>query len=283
MDTATVRRRAAAALCLLLCMACCLFAMAETSLAQTGILNAPQVNLRVAPHRGSASLGRYDKNQEVLVEEAVTVGDTAWYQVRIGDKVGYILAELIDLPENPEAAFTPAPENPAAMYTVPPQLAGRSFRQGDHHAAILQIKEKMQELGYYRADAALTDGYNDTMAERIRQFQENNGLPQTGKIDEDFLTALYGPLPVAAPETAPSSTAAPKKDTRSSGQSGAASAPSRSGSSSASPYVGNRSTRKFHHAWCASVKKMNDSNKVPLDSRDEAIRNGYQPCKNCKP
>ena len=49
------------------------------------------------------------------------------------------------------------------------------------------------------------------------------------------------------------------------------------------PYVGNANSMKFHYAGCASVKKMNASNRVPLSSRDEAISRGFEPCKNCNP
>ena len=48
-------------------------------------------------------------------------------------------------------------------------------------------------------------------------------------------------------------------------------------------YIGNKNSKKFHVAGCASVAKMKDSNKVALASRDAAIAAGYEPCKICKP
>ena len=48
-------------------------------------------------------------------------------------------------------------------------------------------------------------------------------------------------------------------------------------------YIGNASTGKFHLSWCSSVSEMNDENKVPLSSRDEAISKGFEPCKRCNP
>ena len=54
-------------------------------------------------------------------------------------------------------------------------------------------------------------------------------------------------------------------------------------SRSAQAYIGNRNTKKFHYPSCSSVSKMKDSNKVILNSRDEAIDKGYVPCKNCNP
>lgn len=48
-------------------------------------------------------------------------------------------------------------------------------------------------------------------------------------------------------------------------------------------YIGNANTMKFHRSGCASVKKMAENNKVPIESRQEAIDRGYVPCKNCNP
>lgn len=48
-------------------------------------------------------------------------------------------------------------------------------------------------------------------------------------------------------------------------------------------YIGNKSTKKFHYPSCSSVDDMKESNKVKLNSRDEAIRKGYKPCGRCKP
>lgn len=51
----------------------------------------------------------------------------------------------------------------------------------------------------------------------------------------------------------------------------------------ASAYVGNANTHKFHYADCSFVSKMNPSNRVSFNTRDEAVNAGYVPCKRCKP
>ncbi|MGN8817597.1 DNA/RNA non-specific endonuclease [Oribacterium sp. HCP28S3_H8] len=48
-------------------------------------------------------------------------------------------------------------------------------------------------------------------------------------------------------------------------------------------YIGNSNSRKFHRPDCKSVAKMSDKNKVTFSTRDEAIADGYQPCKICNP
>lgn len=54
-------------------------------------------------------------------------------------------------------------------------------------------------------------------------------------------------------------------------------------SSSNAAYIGNKNTKKFHYPNCGSVAQMKEKNKVPLDSREQAISQGYDPCGNCNP
>jgi hypothetical protein len=49
------------------------------------------------------------------------------------------------------------------------------------------------------------------------------------------------------------------------------------------PYIGNSNTNKFHHAGCRHIKQMNEEHKVCLTSREEAIGQGFVPCKVCNP
>ena len=48
-----------------------------------------------------------------------------------------------------------------------------------------------------------------------------------------------------------------------------------------STYIGNSSSKKFHRSSCSYLPSK--SNQVPLSSREEAIRSGYDPCKRCDP
>lgn len=58
---------------------------------------------------------------------------------------------------------------------------------------------------------------------------------------------------------------------------------SQSSSSASGSYVGNSNTGKFHLASCNSVNKMSEGNKVFFSTRDEAVNQGYVPCKICNP
>lgn len=68
--------------------------------------------------------------------------------------------------------------------------------QGDSGGNVLAIKKRMQELGYYRDTASLGEDFNDTMVQRVKLFQENNGIRVTGKVDSDTLDKLRASNPV---------------------------------------------------------------------------------------
>jgi methylphosphotriester-DNA--protein-cysteine methyltransferase len=59
--------------------------------------------------------------------------------------------------------------------------------------------------------------------------------------------------------------------------------PSTTASSASAAYVGNSNTHKFHLASCRYVSKMSEDHKVYFNTRDEAIAQGYVPCKVCNP
>lgn len=49
-------------------------------------------------------------------------------------------------------------------------------------------------------------------------------------------------------------------------------------------YICNTNTKKFHYPSCSSVKQMSEKNKKTVTTtRDELIKQGYEPCKRCNP
>ena len=53
--------------------------------------------------------------------------------------------------------------------------------------------------------------------------------------------------------------------------------------STALAFVGNSKTMKFHVETCRTIKNMNDSNRVKIATREQAVKSGYVPCKVCRP
>lgn len=56
-----------------------------------------------------------------------------------------------------------------------------------------------------------------------------------------------------------------------------------SASSDSSPYIGSANTHKFHYSTCKWGRKISVKNKVRFNSRSDAISQGYEPCKVCRP
>lgn len=48
-------------------------------------------------------------------------------------------------------------------------------------------------------------------------------------------------------------------------------------------YIGNKNSMVFHRPSCSGVSTMSGKNKVTLDTREDAIAQGYSPCGKCDP
>ncbi len=48
-------------------------------------------------------------------------------------------------------------------------------------------------------------------------------------------------------------------------------------------YIGNKNSMVFHSEFCESVEKTKEKNKVYFSSREEAVEQGFSPCKGCNP
>ena len=107
----------------------------------------------------------------------------------------YLLQGHVKPTPTPETAKYYTPEHKKIMSTltgIPEYMLGHIFKKGDSSSTIYNIKLKMQELGYYRVDASLSNAFNDIMVERVKQFQKRNGLKETGVINEEVLKKMYG-------------------------------------------------------------------------------------------
>jgi endonuclease YncB( thermonuclease family) len=58
---------------------------------------------------------------------------------------------------------------------------------------------------------------------------------------------------------------------------------SHSSSSSSGSYIGNSNTGKFHESDCRWGQKTAEHNRVYFNNRNDAVSQGYKPCKVCNP
>ncbi len=56
---------------------------------------------------------------------------------------------------------------------------------------VLAVKRRLYELRYYRSDE-FSQKYSEDTAKKVREFQRDNGLPETGIVDEATMNVLMG-------------------------------------------------------------------------------------------
>lgn len=61
-----------------------------------------------------------------------------------------------------------------------------TLMEGDNNAQVKQLKERMQELLYFKPDSGMNSTYNDTMTERVKLLQRTNGLEETGFVTPEL-------------------------------------------------------------------------------------------------
>ena len=135
-----------------------------------------------------------------------------------------------------------------------------------------------KEIGIDIDDSKHNDRYGRTLAVVIVDGKNLNEM----LLKEGLAEIMYMPPSEFYPYNwADSNT--PVANTHSSSSSSSHSNDDSSHSSNSGKYIGNSNSGKFHLSSCKSVKKMSAGNKVFFSSRDEAINQGYVPCKSCSP
>lgn len=93
------------------------------------------------------------------------------------------------LTPQPTQKPTPQPtQKPTPKPT--PKTTYSPLKKGSEGDAVLQMKLRLYELGYFSTDNVSTQ-YNDTTAQRVELFQKVNGLPKTGVADSATLELLF--------------------------------------------------------------------------------------------
>lgn len=136
-----------------------------------------------------------------------------------------------------------------------------------------------KEVGLDIDDSKHNDRYGRTLAVVIVDGKNVNEM----LLKEGLAEIMYMPPSEFYPYNWADSDTHVADTHTSSSTSSSSSDTSSSSSSSSGSYVANANTGKFHISSCSSVSKMSEGNKVFLSSRDEAINQGYVPCKRCNP
>ena len=132
-------------------------------------------------------------------------------------------------------------------------------------------------------DSKNTDRYGRYLAVVIVDDKNLNEM----LLKEDLAEIMYMPPSEFYPyDWESGSTASSYTSSYSSSNSGSASSSSfTAGSTSggSGSYIASANSHKFHFPSCRWGKKISQKNKVTFKSRSDAISQGYEPCKVCKP
>ncbi|MBQ6098480.1 MAG: thermonuclease family protein [Methanobrevibacter sp.] len=136
-----------------------------------------------------------------------------------------------------------------------------------------------KEVGLDIDDSKHNDKYGRTLAVVIVDGKNVNEM----LLKEGLAEIMYMPPSEFYPYNWANSDTHVADSHSSSSSSSSSSDTSHSSSSSSGSYVGNANTGKFHVSSCSSVSKMSEGNKVFFSNRNDAVNQGYVPCKRCNP
>lgn len=74
-----------------------------------------------------------------------------------------------------------------------------SLKEGSRGQEVLDLKIRLFDLGYIKSLKDVSNRYTADTAEKVKKFQLQNSLPQTGEADLDTLGAIYSPQAAKAP------------------------------------------------------------------------------------
>ncbi len=86
----------------------------------------------------------------------------------------------------------------------------QTLKKGDKGEAVLQLKHRMYELGYFTT-ANYSNEFNDVTAKRLKELQAKNGLTQDGVATPELQALIFSDacIPKSGPAKAASENAAP--------------------------------------------------------------------------
>ena len=175
--------------CLLVCLLVML-ALAEACFGeeQTGTV------AKVTTARGALKLrSRPDDRARVLDEipngtcVLVLPEGSEWSQVVFGNKTGYCKTDFLTFLQGADPSI----------------LTYRVLRKGNRGDDVLAVKRRLQELGYIRSGADLTNIYNDTLAERVTLFQRQTGMTEDGVASQELQAYLFSDKAPVCTQTLP--------------------------------------------------------------------------------
>lgn len=232
--------------------------------------------------------------EPALAAETAMLAETHAFATALPPKtdptVAWVTATTPPSSTDPTAALVTATALPLTAIPTGAQAFSSSQPTAEAHAAlspgdqgddVRRLQERLNELGYSVGKA---DGdYGAKTESGVKKLQKAAGLAVTGIADSGTQAVLWAMrAPTAAPTAKPTPTAKPIPTAQPTPT--AHPTPVATETPAEAEYILNRNTGVFHYPWCSSVDQMKESNKIYFTGdRQEAIDDGYRPCKRCEP
>ena len=142
------------------------------------------LNLR---ERADARAGVLERIPNRILVTVIAQGDPYW-KIQYGNTQGYALCEFLTMTDHTQAI-----------------LRYRVLYRGNTGEDVRALKERLLELGDYRAGSNMNDEYNDICIERIKMFQRQNGLSINGIATAEVQEKLFSDAAAANAEKLPES------------------------------------------------------------------------------
>lgn len=118
------------------------------------------LKLRKEPKKSAKVLAELERGSYITVLE---IGEK-WCLVDDGIRQGYAMTQFLTIQEDADESL----------------LNYHTLQNGDCGDEVVALKQRLMELGYFRADGKITNRYNDTLIQRLKMFQKQNGLEEDG-------------------------------------------------------------------------------------------------------
>lgn len=113
--------------------------------------------------------------------------DDSWCQVIYNEQTGFCKTEFLKFFYEADQSI----------------LTYRVLKTGDRGEDVLALKQRMQELGYIRSAATLTDRYTDETKGRVVLFQRQTGMTEDGIASQELQAYLFSDKAPACTQTLP--------------------------------------------------------------------------------
>ena len=151
-----------------------------SAMAQTGVVTADALNIRASASTDSNVVGVVHEGEKVTIKDSTG----GWYRISCNGKTGYVYKKYINVSSGSSSGKSSSGSGSSGSGS-----SGGTCQQGDNGDAVRNVQKRLITLGYLASGSA--DGsYGNQTKNAVMEFQKNNGLSQTGRVNSSTLEKL---------------------------------------------------------------------------------------------